>query len=406
MLVTNDMMHDARVARHARTLGIAGYETIVVCEQSRRTAPSEDRGVYSIVRISSKAAEYARLLDNVLARSQPTDRFQEQSRLISRRKNLNWACRLALRILAIVFLQTALLKAARMNRAHIYCANDLDTLLLAVLAAGKDCKTIYDSHELWPDMLVGVPPFLKRMIRSYEKLLIARADVVVTVNEFIAQELSNRYNVRSPVNVIYNSVPSPTRVRRKPPTKPNMGAKVALYHGWYSPERGLENLVTASEFLSPDVFLVLRGAGELEAELKRLASGRRNVRFERPVSQAEVVNAASRADVGIVPYLPTNLCNYYASPNKLFEYLAAGLPIAASNLPFMRKLVSRHKIGTLFDARNPQSIAEALNQITRPTQLEMYRRNVQIARRKYTWSVESRKLLDLYAGLARGVTNA
>jgi glycosyltransferase involved in cell wall biosynthesis len=272
--------------------------------------------------------------------------------------------------------------------------------MLAVLASGLDRKVVYDSHELWPDMLVGVPTFLKRVLQSYESVLVRQADCVMTVNEFIAQELANRYTVKSPVHVVYNCASTQTSAAEKKPQKREVGrTKVALYHGWYFPERGLENLVKASEFLSPNIMLLFRGAGKLEGELRRLASHRRNVRFERPVSQTEVVEAARLADVGIVPYLPTNLCNYYASPNKLFEYLEAGLPVAASNLPFMRKFVLENDIGTLFDARDPRSIAGALNKITRQDTLSHYRRNVVLATRKYNWSVESRKLLNVYANL-------
>jgi len=400
MIVTNDMSSDSRVARHAKTLGLHGYQVTVVCKLSERTKATEKCEGYKVIRVHSKVADYLTSIDQHLAASTAERDYQEQTRFLStKRKNLPWLARLFLRIIAIAFIQLALLREARTTKAHIYCANDLDTLLSGVSAAGLDRRVVYDSHELWPDMLVGVPAFLKRILRSYEGVLVKRAHAVMTVNEFIAQELAARYSIRDPVRVVYNYAWSKPLTTKRPPSRTERRVKIALYHGWYSPERGLENLARASEYMSPDVLLLFRGAGKLEGQLRALASGNRNVRFEPPVKAERVVEAARRADVGIVPYLPTNLCNYYASPNKLFEYLEAGLPIAASNLPFMRKFVMENDIGTLFDARDPLSIAEALNQITRPCQLGRYRRNVALAAKKYNWSAESEKLLSVYAEL-------
>jgi len=398
MIVTNDMTSDARVARHAATLGLNGYRVTVVCKSSERSKNVEDRDGYTIIRVRSKLGHRSTLLDQRIA-DPATQGDQEQTRFLAMRsKNLSWAIRFFIRIVAIALLQFAMLREARKTRADILCANDLDTLALAIFAAGLDRKIVYDSHELWPDMLLGVPQFLKRILCSYEKILVKRAHAVMTVNEFIADELTSRYSIRQPVRVVYNcSYPTPVA---KGKMQKRSKVKVALYHGWYYPERGLENVAKASEHLLPDVLLLFRGAGPLEKGLKTLVSDRDNVRFEPPVDARRVVEAAAHADVGIVPYLPTNLCNYYASPNKLFEYLDAGLPIAASDLPFMRKLVLKERIGTLFDARDPRSIARALNTITRRNRLNSCRKRVALARRKYNWKVESRKLLDVYADLS------
>jgi len=400
MIVTNDMSSDSRVARHAKTLGLEGYQVTVVCRLSERTEDTERCEGYKIVRVHSEVANYLTAIDQHLAAPTVEQDYHERTRfLLTKRKNLSWVARLFLRLARIVFVQLAFLREARKTGAHIYCANDLDTLLLAVLAGSFDRRVVYDSHELWPDMLVGVPAFLKRILHSYEGALIKRVHAVMTVNEFIADELATRYSIRDPVRVVYNCALPEKLTKEGPLRRKNQKVKVALYHGWYSPERGLENLARASEFLSPDVLLLFRGAGKLEKDLRALASGKRNVRFEPPVDVNRVVEVARRADVGIVPYLPTNLCNYYASPNKLFEYLEAGLPIAVSNLPFMRKVIMESDIGTLFDARDPRSIAEALNKITRPSHLDRYRKNIPLARKRYNWNVESEKLLGIYAEL-------
>jgi glycosyltransferase involved in cell wall biosynthesis len=234
---------------------------------------------------------------------------------------------------------------------------------------------------------------------SIERFLISRVDAIMTVNEFIARVLAQRYTIKSAIHVIYNYPPKNRSLRSRREKKRDEKIE-ALYHGILSPERGLENLVDAAQHLLPDVVLVFRGSGILEDALKALSIGRNNIRFERPVGMREVVKAAESADVGIVPFLATNLSNYYISPNKLFEYIQAGLPIAASNLPFLTKVVSTNDIGTVFDAREPKSIAKAINQITRKDVLARQRKNVLEVASVFCWEQESKKLLQVYDAYA------
>jgi len=276
----------------------------------------------------------------------------------------------------------------------VYCANNLDTLPAAILAAGFDRKVVYDAHELWPEM-IAAPPFYRKIAQKFEGFLARRADLVMTVNEMIANVLASRCSINLPVH-IYNCPRVGMRKGAIRRTR-KRGPKVVLYQGIYYPERGLENLVKASSLLLSDVRLVLRGYGAIENQLRELARGATNVSFEPPVQMEKLVDAARIADVGIVPYLPTNLNNYLASPNKLFEYIHAGLPVAASNMPFARKLVEENGIGVVFDARDVRSIAQGLNRITRQSQLRRCRRNIIAAAAKYNWQVEALKLLRSYA---------
>jgi glycosyltransferase involved in cell wall biosynthesis len=301
-------------------------------------------------------------------------------------------------MLQIVALQLAFFEAARKTPAHVYCANDLDTLLIGVLAAGSDRRLVYDSHELWTDMLVTVPESVRRMLRLYENFLIKRADLVMTVNELVGQVLASRYSVTSPIEIVYNC-PAATKTQRSTRRVKRSRLKTVLYQGRYVPQRGLENIVKAAWHLLPDVRLVFRGYGPIEEQLRALASGASNVKFVQPVPMERMVDAARDADVGIVSYVPSNMNNFLASPNKLFEYIHAGLPVAASDIPFMRKVVCDNDIGVVFDPRDPESIARSLNQITRQQALRHHRKMVMAAARKYSWQNEEKKLLRAYTRL-------
>jgi len=412
MLATNDMLNDPRVTRHAETLGTNGFKVTVICTKSDRTQSRESRNGYEIVRVRSNLSYRAEILakrwkerrkQDISRARKGADLDIENASLPKASHARGFSERLGRHLISGVrftLLQLSLLKAALETRARVYCANDLDTLLIAILAAGFDRKVVYDAHELWPDMLISVPEFYRQIFRSLEKLLVRHCNRVMTVNELIAEVLETRNRPRSPVCSVYN-IPVQVLKQNRNRRLRKRGKAIVLYQGRYAPERGLETLVKSSEYLRRDIQLVFRGYGDIEDELRTLAKGRRNVRFDEPVAMDEMVDAAQNADVGIVSYLPTNINNYLASPNKLFEYIQAGLPIAASESPLMRKIVLANRIGVLFDPADPRTIAAALNEITRKKELDRYRRNVASVATKYTWPVESRKLLQIYTELMK-----
>jgi glycosyltransferase involved in cell wall biosynthesis len=354
LFASNDFAHDPRVARHAETLGKAGFEVTVVCTKSPSTSRFEKRSSYSISRVAVRMLQlfpvYFLLLGHWLA------------------------------------------KQGRSINADAYVSNDLDTLLAGVLCAGFSRILVYDAHELWPDQFVGANVFSSPMIallRIVESILVKRADAVITVNDFIASELAKRYGIRKP-SVVLN-VPRRETVK----ARSRREHCIVLYQGVYEPTRGLENVVRACPFLRRDVKLILRGYGSIENELRRTAIGFKNCYFEDPVPPDRLVRAASRADVGIVPYIATNANNYYASPNKLFEYIQAGLPVVASDLPFLRKIITSNNLGYLFDPEDPESIADAINRATQKENLPMLRANVAKVQGRYSWDEENVKLLDV-----------
>jgi len=393
MLVANDMVSDPRVTRHAETLGCNGFKVTVVCFQSQGTVARETRENHSIIRVSGRIIRFAEILSRMGRRPTTRTNTGNVNGSVAPRTRKGVA-RLLVVVAVIALRQLALFRAARKTGAHVYCANDLDTLPAAILAAGFDRKVVYDAHELWPEMITA-PPFYRKIARTFEGFLARRVDLVMTVNEMIANVLASRYSINLPIH-IYNCPRVGMRKRAVRRTR-KRGPKVVLYQGVYHPQRGLENLVKASRLLLSDVRLVLRGYGAIENQLRELARGMTNVSFVPPVPMERLVDAARVADVGIVPYLPTNLNNYLASPNKLFEYIHAGLPVAASNMPFARKLVEENGIGVVFDARDVRSIAQGLNRITRPSQLRRFQLNLIAAAAKYNWQVEALKLLRSYA---------
>lgn len=390
MFVNNDMVTEPRVARHAETLGKAGHTVLVVCRKSPRTADSEKRNFYSV-----KRCHFGRLTDIFTAQGRYEESVAPASRprLFTIMRTIGVSIRYFISVLGMML---EFVKAATAFNAHIYTSNDLDTLVAGVLSAGTSRKLIYDTHELWPDMMAGMGHFAGQVavFRMMESVLVKRVDAVITVNEFIAREFAKRYHVAKP-RVILN-VPRMGTKHIESRSEHLHAKKVALYQGGYVRGRGLENVVKSSEYLEGDIVLVMRGFGELERVLRQIGNKFKNCRFAQPVPHSQTIVAASTADVGIVSYLPVDMNNYFASPNKLFEYIQAGIPVVASDLPFLRKVVTGSGIGCLFDANDPKSIAAAINHVTRDRKLRILRKNVRNARRRYCWEEEERKLLSIY----------
>jgi glycosyltransferase involved in cell wall biosynthesis len=244
-----------------------------------------------------------------------------------------------------------------------------------------------------------------------ERRLIKKVDLVVTVNEFIAAELSSRYGVPAPLVVMNCPDPPPDfdpsthydLLRERLGFPP--GRKIVLYQGWMSEGRGLENLVRCAPMLADNAAVVFIGYGDYQQVLERIGSAEApgRVYFLPAVSHRDLLPYCASADVGLIPYQAVDLNNYYSSPNKLFDYIQAGLPIVASDFPFLRKVIASDDLGVVADLSTPQSYARAINQVlTLPDGGEQIRTNMRRVASRYTWQSQARALVAAYEALQTG----
>ena len=145
------------------------------------------------------------------------------------------------------------------------------------------------------------------------------------------------------------------------------------------------------------------GSGDFIAHLRDLArESRIEGRFHilRPVPPAEVIPLARTADVGMAIHSNNGLSRQFALPNKLFEYLAAGVPVVTSDFPAMADLVKEHDVGATCDSSDPASIGQAIRDVTHsPPRHQALRHNAATASLTLNWDVEGPKLLALIDGL-------
>lgn len=333
LTVTNDLVTDQRVHRSCMALAEAGYDVTLV---GRRLPESVAvQRPYRTVRM----------------------------RLLFRRKAVFYAeynCRLFFRLL--------------FAGADAFYANDTDTLPAVWLAARLRRKPLFfDAHEMFPEVpeLVGRPR-VKRFWTRVEDFLFPKLRrpwcAAVTVCQSIADIYRERYGLEMKV------------VRNVPMTFPTAGGdaskllssvpegrRILLYQGAVNLGRGIEWMMDAMRYL-PECEFVVAGTGDVFDDLRNRAEGTDNVLFLGRV-EPEVLRALTpMASLGISLLENRGLNYYYSLPNRLADFVQAGVPVLATDFPEIHRVVEGFGIGTLVPPA-PFDAAKGLSEPPDPEQL-------------------------------------
>jgi glycosyltransferase involved in cell wall biosynthesis len=179
---------------------------------------------------------------------------------------------------------------------------------------------------------------------------------------------------------------------------------VVLYQGIFTMDRGIEQAMEAI-LAVPGAALVLMGYGAMLDELTRRASsppytGR--VHLLPAVPPEELLMWTASADALVMAIQPTTLNHRHTTPQKLFESLASGVPVVASDLPGMAAIVRATGAGVLCDPTSPVSIARAIETVVAalpPERAAMRARALRAAHERYNWEAQVATLMDVYREL-------
>jgi glycosyltransferase involved in cell wall biosynthesis len=221
------------------------------------------------------------------------------------------------------------------------------------------------------------------------------AAVVSTVSDSIAGELNRLYVLPRQCGVVRN-----TPYFQPLPFRPTDAAIRVLYHGLVAPGRGLEAAIASVPYWRSDFELTIRGPGNtryIESLLRhiRALNLTDRVRLLPPVPMTELIGKAASFDIGLFALPGTSLHNRFALPNKLFEYIMAGLALCVSNLPEMAQLVTHYRVGITFDAAEPRAIAAAINTLDKIS-IDRHKRASLLAARTLCWERESGMMVSAY----------
>lgn len=289
-------------------------------------------------------------------------------------------------------------------------AHDLNVMSGAARVARRmGAKLVYDTHELWRhrNRHGELRPVARVVDAIQEWRLIRRADLILTVSPSIGEWLQSHYRLRTPVTVLRN-LPLQRQPREGPPLRELAGLtdeQVIMYTGRITSGRGLEEAIEALTELPTDVVLVLLGYGDdLYGRQLRHRADRRGVRervrFVDAVAPDQVPAVASQANVALVGVEPVCLSYRFCLPNKLFEAIQAGLPVLASDLPDMRRVVREHDLGELFQTGRPDEVRDGLRRILAAH--DRFAERTAKAAAQLHWSNEAYILLSAYENLLDG----
>lgn len=281
-------------------------------------------------------------------------------------------------------------------------ANDWESLPVAVRAAGLiGARVVSDLHEYAPLMRENRRywrAFYKPAVEYFLHKYLSATAASITVSEVIADRYRTEYAI-NPI-VIMNAPKLPSEISFRATDPDNIRL---VHHGHAQRDRQLELMIETVALL-PDPYtlhfmLVDRSPGyieELRALAERCVPGR--VYFHPPVSPTQIVERISEFDVGIFP-LPSINYNYaQALPNKLFEFIAAGLAVCVGPSPGMAHLVCREKLGIVASDLLPATMARLLAAHT-AADIDQMKRNAIQARKILNADVELQKLINLYEDL-------
>lgn len=354
--VTNDLSNDQRVHRIALTLQEAGFDVLVV-GRKYGDSPQLDSAPYQVKRM------------RLLFRSGKMFYLEHAFRLF-------WF---------LLF-----------RKADILNANDLDTLLANFLVSKlKGCRLVYDSHEYFTEVPeLADRPGTRKIWLKLERWVFPKLKFAYTVNTSIAEIYAEKYKV--PVG----------RVRNLPllkafPDTAQKADKLLIYQGALNLARGVDIMIRALEFL-PGYHLWICGKGDKTAELKELVAtlnlGER-VTFKGAIPFRQLHEITCKAVLGFS--LEADLGENYrlALPNKLFDYVQAGVPVLISELKEMKRIVDDYEVGEYLsmEERTPERVAEKVREICESKEKwQQFYMNCQQAATQLCWEAEKESLLRFY----------
>jgi glycosyltransferase involved in cell wall biosynthesis len=293
------------------------------------------------------------------------------------------------------------------QKCDLLVSNDLDTLLPNFLVHKlKNVPVVFDSHEYFTETPEVIHrPFVKNFWKRIEKSIVPRLNHCITVNESIAGLFKSEYNIDFQV---VRNIPRKVEFRNLPGRK-ELGLpedrKIVLMQGsGINIQRGAEELVETMQYLEGMLLLIV-GGGDVLPELKSLVKQLdldTKVQFVPKQTPEKLFAYTSLADLGVTLDKDTNINYRFSLPNKLFDYIHAGIPILASPLPEIRKIVEQYKVGSLIENHEPRHIAKKIEEmLSNPQQFTEWKENLRLAALELNWENEKKGLIEVFNSVNR-----
>jgi len=287
------------------------------------------------------------------------------------------------------------------HKADLLFSNDLDTLLPNFLVSKiKQIPVVYDSHEYFTETPELVHrKFVQYTWKTIEQWIFPRLKDVITVNDSIAGLFQQKYGIR--VNVVRNIPAKPEQDISLNEPLPEIGGGfpvILLQGAGINIQRGAEELVEAMQFVN-EAHLLIIGGGDVIDELKRQAihlNLERKITFLPKMPFEKLRQYTAMASIGLTLDKDTNINYRFSLPNKLFDYIHAGVPVLASPLVEVKKIIETYQVGETIESHEPRAIAQKIgSMISDQARLTFYRKNCKKATELLNWENEKKVLVEV-----------
>ena len=360
--VINDLVTDQRVNKSCLTLQKMGYEVLLVGRKQRTSPPMDDR-LYATHRMK------------LLFEKGPLFYAEFNTRLF----------------FFLLF-----------HKAQLLLSNDLDTALPNYFISKlKGIKMIYDSHEYFTETPELVDrPRVQRVWKRIEGFVVPKLKEMITVCDSIAELFEEKYGVKCHVvrNIPLRAA-LPPKGDRQALGLPEDKHLLVLQGSGINIQRGAEELVEAMKYLD-DCFLMVIGGGDVLPLLKQMVSDwhlEDRVRFLPRMPYQQMMAYTQLSELGFVLDKDTNLNYRFCLPNKLFDFIQAGVPIVASHLVEIEKIINKYHIGLFIPDHQPESIAETIKKgLNDVAERAVWQKGLAQAAEELCWENEQQTLIEIY----------
>lgn len=275
------------------------------------------------------------------------------------------------------------------------CAIDLDTIIPCyIISKFKNIPRVYDAHELFTELKeVVTRPQIKKIWQWVEKKMGPQFKLGYTVSESIAEEFNRRYRLK------YKTIRNVPLLRELDSTAKN--ETFIFYQGAVNEGRGFESLIPAMKWVNNK--LIICGDGNFMQQLKDLIAAHQleeKIELKGMLNPDELWQISQQASIGIAVAEQTGLNQFYALPNKFFDYIHAGLPQVTMNYPEYKKINQQFEVALLIETLDPEKIAAAINTLINNDVLHSkLKANCLKAREELNWQQEEKKIIAFYKSI-------
>lgn len=289
-------------------------------------------------------------------------------------------------------------KAKEIN-ADIYHFHDPELLPVGLALKRRGKIVIYDIHEDLPRAILSKPwisPFIRKpvanIIEFIENYCARKLDYLMTATPFITERFlkinKNTVNINN-FPMLDELIMDSSNLLK--------GERQVCYIGGMVPIRGIYQLIEAADSIEGKIIF----AGPVHPkEMEVTLNNHKNIEYLGMLKRPEVREVLHLSVAGIVTFLPEPN-NVNAQPNKMFEYMSAGIPVICSDFPLWRKIIEKYNCGICVNPENPKAIADAINYLLNNPEIaqEMGKNGRLAIERKFNWEEESKKLIDVYQSI-------